>query len=192
MGTACGLVMEIRRWEETMADGSFNVNDINGNNVEITVFEIDNCAIDDETLRLVFETTDGEKVELPAEVTITDNTFGFTIREETPVTMRDFELMGNALEEMEGSDDLAAYVAWVNDQGFHQMDWKKWTKDFKEAYQGSYENFAEFARENLDDVKDAGYYNFIDFEEYGKWLSEGYTILLDADEERSKIHMFTG
>lgn len=172
-----------------MADGSFNMLDSDGNNVEISTFEMDNCTFD-ENDELCFGTTDNVTVKLPEQVEFTDNTFGFNLPPEEDGfrnRLADVELIGHILEQIDDPNRLAAFVIYVNNQGWRAIEWAKVEKKFEKAYAGSYESYAEFAQDEIDDHLDAAYHQFVDADAWGRWSSEHYTV---EEGEDGMLHFF--
>jgi hypothetical protein len=173
-----------------MSDGSFNMIDENGNDVEISTFEMQNCTVNEDTARIEFTTADGEIVNLADRVKITDNTFGFQLPPKEIDfynSLSDVELIGDIIEGLDDEDQEEALAVWVNRAGWVNVDWSKVGDEFREAYAGSYESYADFAKDDIDDNVPAAFHNFIDAEAYGKWSSEHYIVEEGAS---GSLHFF--
>lgn len=169
-----------------MSDGSFNMLDEDDNDVEISTFEMDNCLCDLKTDRLIFKTTAGEEVHLPEMVRLTDNTFGIKLPE-NPIPPKDVELIGRAIEGLDDEDQEEAFAIWVNVTKWRNVTWSKAGDEFREAYAGSYESYADFAKDDIDDNVPEGFRNFLDAEAYGKWSAEQYIV---EEGESGTLHFF--
>lgn len=169
-----------------MSDGSFNMIDSEGYDVEINVFEMGNGVIDTQA-EMQFETAAGDVVTLPEMVKLTDNTFGFTLPD-APIPLADVEHIGRVIEALDEGEELPAFVVWVNLEGWGEIKWHTADDEFREAWAGSYESYADSVADEIKENVPEMYQPFIDAEKYGQWAATDTYIVEEGED--GTLHFF--
>jgi hypothetical protein len=173
-----------------MSGGSFNMLDSNGNDVEITAFELANPSFDMEEVELLFTTTGGTVVTLPELVTLTDNMFGLKLPDEA-IPLVSVMQLAKVIEALEDANREEAFAIWINNTGWGNIP--TWSMgnvgdEFHKSYAGSYESYADSVADEIEENVPERMRPYVEAEEYGKWVAtDSYLV---EEGKTGTLHFF--